>query len=89
MDEHNTKCDIEMGRNREKVKHISPPTPKEKQGASPMESPILLRRETSYGLGVPQQIVLTREINISQYARTIRKYNTKGYRIIPYSRQLK
>ena len=30
MDEHTTKCDIEMGKNREKVKHIVHPNPKEK-----------------------------------------------------------
>ena len=51
MDEHANKCDIEMGRNREQVKHIVPPNPKEKQRTSPAKSQILLRRETSYGLG--------------------------------------
>ena len=51
MDEHTTKCDIEMGRNREKFKHIVPQNPKEKQGTSLVKSPILLRREASYGLG--------------------------------------
>ena len=58
MDEHTTKCDTETGRNREKFKHIVYTTPKEKKlGTSPAESLILLQRETSYGLGVPQQIV--------------------------------
>ena len=65
MDEHTNKCDTETGRNREQVKHIVPPNPKEKQGASLVESSILLQRETSYGLGVPQQTVLTPEINLS------------------------
>ena len=51
MDEHTTKCDTETGRNKEQVKHIVPPNPKEKQRASPAESQILLQRETSYGLG--------------------------------------
>ena len=42
-------------RNKEKFKHIVYPIPKEKQlGTSLVESLILLRRETSYGLGVPQ-----------------------------------
>ena len=49
----------------------------------------MLQRENSYGLMVTQQTVLTLEINISQYARTISKSNTKGYRIVPYSEQLK
>ena len=57
MDEHSTKCETEIGRSREQVKHIVPPNPKEKQGTSPTESSILLRRETSYGLRVPQQTV--------------------------------
>ena len=54
MDGHNTKCNPETGRNKEqvkKIKHIMPLDPKEKQGTSPAESPILLQRETSYGLG--------------------------------------
>ena len=45
--EPNTKTQI----NREKFKNIVHPIPKEKQGTSPVESPILLWRETSYGLG--------------------------------------
>ena len=57
MDEHTTKCDTETRRNKDQVKQIVSPNPKEKQGTSLVESPILLRRETSYGLGVPQQIV--------------------------------
>ena len=32
---------------------------------------------------------MTSEINISQYAGTISKSNTKGYRIVPYFKQLK
>ena len=54
MDEQTIKCDTEMGRKKEQVnniKNIVPPNPKEKQGMSPVWSPILLRRETSYGLG--------------------------------------
>ena len=31
----------------------------------------------------------TPEINISQYEREVRKYNTKGYRIVSYSKPLK
>ena len=51
MDERTTKCDTETGRNSEQFKHTMPPIPKEKQGTSPAESPILVQRETSYGLG--------------------------------------
>ena len=32
---------------------------------------------------------MTPEINISQYSRIVIKSNTKGYRIVPYSKQLK
>ena len=41
----------ETQREGEKFKHSVHPNPKEKQGTSPAESPILLRRENSYGLG--------------------------------------
>ena len=37
---------------REQFKHFVHPIPKDKkQGTSPVKSPIMLRRETSYGLG--------------------------------------
>ena len=58
MDEHTIKCDTEIGRNKEKVnniKHIVPPNPKEKQGTSLIEFPILLQRELPMASGVPQQ----------------------------------
>ena len=32
---------------------------------------------------------MTPEINLSQYTREVSKSNTKGYRIVPYSRRLK
>ena len=51
MDGHTTKCDTETGRKIEQVKNIVHPNPKEKQGTSLVDSPILLQRETSYGLG--------------------------------------
>ena len=35
MDENTTKCGIETGRNREQVKHIVPPIPKEKASNLP------------------------------------------------------
>ena len=50
MDEHTTKCDTETRRNIEQVTNIVPPNPKEKQGTSLVEFPILLQRETSYGI---------------------------------------
>ena len=43
MDEHTIKCDIEMGRNREKLKHIVPTNPKQKQGTSPVEPETKIR----------------------------------------------
>ena len=51
MGQHTSGPNTETQRNREQFKHIVHPIPKEKQGTSLVESPILLRRETSYGLG--------------------------------------
>ena len=83
MDEHTTKCDIETGRNKDEFKHIVPPNLKQKQGTSLVESPILLWREIPMSWGTTTDS-MTPEINLSQYARTVRKSNTKGYRIVPY-----
>ena len=57
MDEHTIKCGIKIGRNIEQVnniKHILLPNPKEKQGMSPVWSPILLQRKLPMAWGVPQ-----------------------------------
>ena len=54
MDEHAIKCNPETKRNREQVNNIKPivsPNPKEKQGTSPAESPILLQREIPMAWG--------------------------------------
>ena len=75
MDEHTIKCNTETRRNKEQVKnikHIVPPNPKEKQGTSPTESPILLRREIPMAWGTTTDR-LPPEINPSLYAR-----ETKG-----------
>ena len=88
MDEHTIKCDIEMGINREKfnnIKHIVPPNPKEKQGTSPLWSPILLRRETSYGLWCTTIDRETAKINPFPICKRNKTTNTKGSQIIPYS----
>ena len=74
MDKHTIKCDIETGRNKEQVNninHIVPSNPKDKQGKSPTESPILLRREIPMAWGTTTDI-LTLEINLSQYAIKIK-----------------
>ena len=79
MDEHTIKCDTKTGRNREKVnniKHIVPPNPKEKQGTSPAESPILLWREIPMAWGTTIDI-LTPEINPSLYARETKHLTLK------------
>ena len=71
MDEHTIKCNTETRRNKEKVKnikHIVPPNPKEKQGMSPVELPIILWRETPTAWGTTTDI-LTPEINPFLYAR--------------------
>ena len=63
MDEHTNKCNPETGINKEKVKkikYIVPLYPKEKQGTSPVESPILLQREIYYGL----QCTTTEEVDM-------------------------
>ena len=77
MDEHTIKCNTETRRNKEQfknIKHIVPPNPKEKQGTSPVESPILLRRENPMAWGTIIDS-LTPEINPFQYAIEI-KYLT-------------
>ena len=79
MDEHTTKRDTEMGINREQVKHIVPPIPKEKQGTSPAKSPILLRRETSYGLGCTTTDNFDTRNQYFQICKRNQPSNTKGY----------
>ena len=79
MDEHTIKCDTETGRNREKVnniKHIVPPNPKEKQGTSPVWSPILLRRKLPMAWGIKTDRV-TVEINPFLYARETKHLTLK------------
>ena len=51
MGKHTFGHDTETQRNKEQFKHIVHPIPKEKQGTSLVELPILLQREISYGLG--------------------------------------
>ena len=77
MDKHTIKCDRETGRNKEQVnniKHIVPLNPKEKQGTSLAESPILLRREIPMAWGTTTDS-LNPKINPFQYAIEI-KYLT-------------
>ena len=67
MDENTLECNIETRRNKQQVnniKHIVPPNPKEKQGTSPMESPILLWREIPMAWATTTDN-LTPEINFS------------------------
>ena len=74
MDEHTIKCNTKIGRNREQVnniEHIVPQNPKQKQGTSPAESPILLRREIPMAWGTTTDN-LTLEINPLQYAIEIK-----------------
>ena len=71
MDEHTIKCNTETRRNKEQVKnikHIVPPNPKEKQGTSLAELPILLRREIPMAWGTTTD-TLTPKINPFQYER--------------------
>ena len=89
MDEHTIKCDTKMRRNKEKVKHIVPLHAKEKQGTSPEESPILLQRETSYGLGCTTTNNFDTRNQYFLICKRNQTSNTKGYRIIPFSRWLK
>ena len=74
MDEHTIKCNTKTRRNKEQVnniKHIVPPNPKEKQGTSPMKSPILLQRKNPMAWGTTIDS-LTPEINPFQYAIEIK-----------------
>ena len=74
MDEHTIKCNTETRRNKgqvKNIKHIVPPNPKEKQGTSPADSPIQLRREIPMAWGTTTDS-LTPEINPFQYAIEIK-----------------
>ena len=79
MDEHTIKWNTETGRNKEQVKnikHIVPPNPKEKQGTSPVESPILLWRVITMAWGTTTDN-LTAEINPFLYAREMKHLTLK------------
>ena len=81
MDEYTIKCNTETRRNKEKVKnikHIVPPNPKEKQGTSPVWSPILLRRKFPMAWGTTTDR-LTPEINLFQYAIEIKCLTLKDH----------
>ena len=58
------------------IKHIVPPNPKDKQGTSPVESPILLRREIPMAWGTTIDN-LTPEINPFLYARETKQLTLK------------
>ena len=91
MDEHNIKCDMETGKNREQVnniKYIVPPNPKEKQGTSPAESPILLQREIPMAWGTTTDSFDSRNQSFPICNRN-KMSNTKGSDLVPYSGRLK
>ena len=80
MDEHNIKRNTETRRNKEQannIKHIVPPNPNKKQGTSPAESPIMLRREIPMAWGTTTDS-LTPEINLFQYAIEIKCLTLKN-----------
>ena len=64
-------------------------TPKGQLLGTPQQSRQFYYGEKFLWLGVPQQIALTPEINLSQYAIEIKMSNTKGSDLLPYSRRLK
>ena len=75
-------------RNKVQFKHIVYQKSKEKQlGTSPVESPVTERN--FLWLGGTTTNSMTPKIILSQYARTVSKSNTKGYRIVPYFGWLK
>ena len=91
MDEHTIKCNTETRRNKQQIKNIKPivpQNPKEKQGTSQVWSPILLRRETSYGLGCTTTDNFDTRNQYFPICKRNQTYNTKGYRIIPCFTQL-
>ena len=76
MDKHTIKCDTKTGRNQEQINNIKPIVPiKNPQTTttrnSPVESPILLRREIPMAWGTTTDS-LTPEINPFQYAIEIK-----------------
>ena len=91
MDEHTIKCNTETRRNKEKVnniKHIVPLNPKEKQGTSPAELPILLRREIPMAWGTTTDNFDSRNQSFPICNRN-KMSNTKGSDLVPYSGRLK
>ena len=79
MDEHTIKCNPKTRRDKEQVKnikHIMPPIPKEKQGTSPVWSPILLRRKIPMDWGTTTDKVAI-EINPFLYARETKHLTLK------------
>ena len=76
-------------RNKEQFKHIVYPIPKEKPTRNLPNGVTNSVTERNLWLGGTTIDSMPPEINLSQYEREVRKYNTKGYRIIPYSRRLK
>ena len=79
MDDHTIKCNAETRINKEQVKNIKctvPPNPKEKQGMSPVESPILLQRKIPMAWGTTTDRVIA-EINPFPYAREIKHLTLK------------
>ena len=79
MDEHTIRCNTETRRNKEKVKnikHIVPPNSKEKQGTSPVWSPILLQRKIPMAWGTTIDRV-TIEINPFPYSRETKHLTLK------------
>ena len=91
MDKHTIKCDTETERNKEQVNNIKPivPTnPKSKQGTSPTESPILLRREIHMAWGTTTDRLDSRNQSFPICNRN-KMSNTKGSDLVPYSERLK
>ena len=91
MDKQAITCDTKTERNREQINNIQPivaPNPKEEQGTSPAESPILLRREIPMAWGTT-----TDNFNSKNQSFPIcngnKMSNTKGSNLVPYSGRLK
>ena len=85
MDEHTIKCNTETWINKEQVnniKHIVLQNPKQKQGTSLAESPILLWREIPMAWGTTIGS-LNPEINPFQYAREIKYLTLKDQTSYP------
>ena len=89
MGKHAARPDKETEKSRAIQVHWIPKPQRKTTRTLPNEVANSVTERNFLWLGGTKTDSMTPEINISQYARIVTKYNTMGYRIVPYSRWLK